>query len=471
MSYDEDVRKVKRQQMLAQMLQQQGQQAMQGSQGRHFVAPSKTAGILGALQQAAGGYLGGKSMEQMGTLEDQRKKQLADQLAKMAGLQTAPQAQASVEPTAPVMGMKAPLVSSSGVDPRREQMAAALQTISGLPVEQQETILGSQAMLQLFPSAKEGFTLGPGQRRFDASGREVATAPIDGKSLFGRVQPNDFTPESLRKFQETGDYSVLKPTAGGSNIGKFNPGDYTPESFSKFMQSGKPEDLHRYVTPANPTVQVVGGIPTVVQPSRTGAAPTQQPLTTLPEEIASQSAIKQGITTATAIGEAQAAQAAKAPATASMDYVIDQFDSVGSDGKPAGILNEAMQGGMGGVVGKVGSVFDYGDAKRFDNLREQLSTELRTVYRIPGEGTLSDREQVQYGLQLPDRDNPASVNKLILKDLRARTRLRMQTPIGSAPSSPEGNSGPPTIKSDADYDALPSNTEFIDPDGVRRRKP
>lgn len=122
-----------------------------------------------------------------------------------------------------------------------------------------------------------------------------------------------------------------------------------------------------------------------------------------------------------AIGGAQGDQASKAPAKASMEYVLSEMEKQ---------LPETTQGGIGGVVGKVGSVFDHKDAQRFDNLREQLSTELRTVFRIPGEGTLSDREQAQYGVQLPSRDNHPSVNQKILNDLRQRTKLRTETPMG-----------------------------------------
>jgi hypothetical protein len=135
-----------------------------------------------------------------------------------------------------------------------------------------------------------------------------------------------------------------------------------------------------------------------------------------------------------AIGGAQGDQAGKAPAKASMDYVLKELEKQ---------LPETTQGGVGGVVGRVGGVFDYKDAQSFDNLREQLSTELRTVFRIPGEGTLSDREQAQYGIQLPDRKNHPDVNSKILKDLRERTRLRTETPLGPwrGPGTPDASGG------------------------------
>jgi hypothetical protein len=119
-----------------------------------------------------------------------------------------------------------------------------------------------------------------------------------------------------------------------------------------------------------------------------------------------------------ALGEATGGQSAKKPAQASMDYVLSQFEPM---------LDQTSQGM---IMGPLGKVFDYTDRKRFDNLKEQLSTELRTVFRIPGEGTLSDREQAQYGMQLPDTSNPPEVNRAILRDIRERVKLRLETPVG-----------------------------------------
>lgn len=195
----------------------------------------------------------------------------------------------------------------------------------------------------------------------------------------------------------------------------------------EFYASLPPAEQQRYLEmKRNPNIFVkdVGSVPTVVAPRVGGTTTT--PLSTIGQEAQAQRTIAQEKAIGTATGEATGGQAAKTPAKASMDYVLNEFDK---------ILPETMQGGIGGGIGKAGGVFDYKDARRFDNLREQLSTELRTAFRIPGEGTLSDAEQAQYGVQLPSRDNPLEVNQAILRDIRERTRLRLQTPVGGGPST------------------------------------
>lgn len=135
---------------------------------------------------------------------------------------------------------------------------------------------------------------------------------------------------------------------------------------------------------------------------------------------------------------------AKTAAGNSMGYVISQFrgePTVGADGKTTytgGILDKAMQGGMMGVTGLAGKVFDSQDQKRFDNLKQQMSTELRTLFRIPGEGALSDSEQKQYGLQLPDVTYDKANNEAILRDVESRIKLRLAPNPGGAKPDPRG---------------------------------
>ncbi len=117
----------------------------------------------------------------------------------------------------------------------------------------------------------------------------------------------------------------------------------------------------------------------------------------------------------------------KLNASKALDYVAGELEKT---------IEKTPQGGFMGVKGLIGKVTDSQQAKRFDNLKEQLSTELRTLFRIPGEGALSDKEQAQYGVQLPDVTKDADTNKAIIQDIRKRTSLRLgMSPQQSTPSS------------------------------------
>lgn len=157
---------------------------------------------------------------------------------------------------------------------------------------------------------------------------------------------------------------------------------------------------------------------------------------------------------------------AKTNAAKGMDYVVNQFK--GTPEQP-GALETATQGGPLGVKGMLGKVFDSQDSRRFDNLREQMSTEMRTLFRIPGEGTLSDKEQAQYGIQLPSVMNSKENNEAIIKDMEARVGARLDT--GANPLMGGGGQQAPRVNSVNDAMKLPSGTRFIDPNGVVRVRP
>jgi len=123
-------------------------------------------------------------------------------------------------------------------------------------------------------------------------------------------------------------------------------------------------------------------------------------------------------------GKTDTNQKAKLPAFESMNYVIGQF-------RPQ--LEKISTGGPLGVSGRISSVTNYQEAQRFNNLKEQLSTELRTIFRIPGEGALSDKEQAQYGVQLPDIKYDKATNEQILNDIHTRSSMRVGQ--SSAPSA------------------------------------
>ena len=187
-----------------------------------------------------------------------------------------------------------------------------------------------------------------------------------------------------------------------------------------------------------PADQAVGKMPYRARPvGGAAAAPGGPKFRTLSGDEAKAAGFPEGavVQTNTQTGEnkvlykqppANANIASKQGAVRTLDYVVSTFTQH---------LPNVKTGGPLGVRGYMSQATDYQDSKRFENLREQLSTELRTIFRIPGEGALSDREQAQYGLQLPDIRYSRENNLAILTDIRNRARLRMEAAPAGEPES------------------------------------
>lgn len=132
----------------------------------------------------------------------------------------------------------------------------------------------------------------------------------------------------------------------------------------------------------------------------------------------------------------------KLGAKRSIDAISKQFlgqDTIDQNGqavKTTGLIDQTASGGLFGYKGVLTSGTQ--EAKKFDNLREQLSGEMRKVFRIAGEGTLTDADQRQLGIQLPSRDYDAQTNK----DIMANIAMRVQNavfPLGESGSEPPPN--------------------------------
>ena len=132
----------------------------------------------------------------------------------------------------------------------------------------------------------------------------------------------------------------------------------------------------------------------------------------------------------------------KLGAKRSIDAISKQFlgentiDENGQAVKTTGLIDQTASGGLFGYKGVLTSGTQ--EAKKFDNLREQLSGEMRKVFRIAGEGTLTDADQRQLGIQLPSRDYDAQTNK----DIMANIAMRVQNavfPLGESGSEPPPN--------------------------------
>lgn len=108
-------------------------------------------------------------------------------------------------------------------------------------------------------------------------------------------------------------------------------------------------------------------------------------------------------------------------------------------------LDKVSTGGPLGVVGSLSRVFDSQDAKLFESYRQQLSGAIRAALRIPGEGALSDFEQRQYGLQLPELGLSKDNNLQILESLKEQVR---------AAGGGNVSGGPPPGISQEEWDAM-----------------
>lgn len=122
-------------------------------------------------------------------------------------------------------------------------------------------------------------------------------------------------------------------------------------------------------------------------------------------------------------------EAAKETAVKRVDSIADKIVSQ---------MGNVRTGGPLGVVGALSRVFDSQDAKLFESYRQQLSAALRTALRIPGEGSLSDFEQRQYGLQLPELGQSRENNVAILRSLQDQVRLAAGLPPLAAPAASGG---------------------------------
>lgn len=233
-----------------------------------------------------------------------------------------------------------------------------------------------------------------------------------GRDPFQRLNVSDFTTESVGRFQKSGDYADLE-------LRERKSGDPSMVAEWKFFQGLSPEEQRQYLRVKRaPFISNVPGAGVIeadqLDPSESRTVVDEGTIQQ------GQQARAQSQASGQAVGQARGAQAAKAPVEASFDIAAEAVRDA---------MTRVDTGGPMGVRGAASGLYDYQDAVSFDNAVQQLSTELRTVFRIPGEGTLSDREQEQYNLQLPSRNFDPANNERILKQLEQRMKARVTTPI------------------------------------------
>lgn len=161
------------------------------------------------------------------------------------------------------------------------------------------------------------------------------------------------------------------------------------------------------------------------------------------------------------------------------------------------LLTNAPQGAAGAFTQFAGSIGI--PVKGADEVQaaQALINQMVPGQRPPGSGTMSDADLVLFKQSLPAIINQPGGNKLILATARAINEYTIQqaaiaekvanreitpaegralqasipNPLASFGAATANPATPGKISTDAEYDALPSGAEFIDPEGNRRRKP
>lgn len=184
-----------------------------------------------------------------------------------------------------------------------------------------------------------------------------------------------------------------------------------------------------------PQVQIGGPVdkPLSVSDISKLRMPSGQPI---PYGVTPEQARQMGATPVDPIQQAQemqkvkeeAERRAKAPAIQSFNMLADEM--VGTEKNP-GAIDRVTTGGPLGAYGFLSRGLDPSDVQNFESIVSTMSTQLRSILRIPGEGTLTDQEQRQYGLTLPSISNSPDVNKAIINRLKAILKTRGGMPTTS----------------------------------------
>lgn len=365
-SYDAQAAAIARKRKLGEALMQtQGPDQNQMAGG--MVVKNSPLAILGPLlQQQLGAKMGRDSDTAEQTLSSERNAKLGEWLQKMPG-------ESEVQPVMPTTGFS---------DPMRQQTYNEAQ------------------------SATEGVDRNK-KLAWALQGGELGGL---GGAIGGKMLENELAAPDI-KYQDAGDSIIVM--RNGVEAGRIKKGA-SPDSMLGANVSMRGQDIGALTASRGQDITARG------QDVGAATATRGQDITARGQDLSSETTRRgQDLNLEGDKIKAAAGVGAKLPVLQSMEYVAERFKEANK---------KVSTGGMMGMKGVISGATDYQDAAMLDNLSQQMSTELRTIFRIPGEGSLSDKEQAQYGLQLPSRKYDAAQNDAILNDLLTRARIRMGQP-------------------------------------------
>ena len=154
-------------------------------------------------------------------------------------------------------------------------------------------------------------------------------------------------------------------------------------------------------------------------------------------------------------------------------FAVEQVEAAAV---PGGLLDKATGSYLGNLVDTAAQTIGYGTEGAIANARMKPIADLvlKMVPRFEGPQAIPDVQSYKEASgDLANPNLPTSVKKAAAAEIvRLFNKYQNQFEYaGGGGGGGEEGAGLPNVTTDAEFDALPSGAEFIDPEGQRRRKP
>lgn len=165
----------KRRRQRALLLQQYAMQPQLQNSGQFAVGPTALSSIAGLASAFGGAYQNRKA-------DKEEKQARTDEQARLAQAMKRILAGGTDPGVDPVTG-QGPAMNAAP----NPQQQAAIDLVQGLPLDQQQNVVAGKALETLFPK------------------------PVKKEDPYAKIDPKDYTPDSVKRFEATNDRSVLVP--------------------------------------------------------------------------------------------------------------------------------------------------------------------------------------------------------------------------------------------------------------------
>jgi len=302
----------------------------------------------------------------------------------------------------------------------------------------------------------------------DMQSQKLSRAEAERKGIDWAMKGIEFadTPDKARQYLMDSVSRGLIPQASAEQILTQIPDD--PTSFAAWRDRSR-RSLVSYSAPNQSTAGYFrvgpGGVEMLSNPN------TGQPLMPVTADPGTAGAVAEARASGTETGKATAKAEFSAPQEiATADQMLDTIDAV--------LNHPGLDSAVGMIQGRLPPLTQGATdfVTKLDQLKGQ--TFLQAYQTLKGGGQITEIEGTKAENAIANLQRPQSEPQFrqALKDLRdvvvaARKRMVDRISGSTEQQQPPSSTEAPRVASEADFNALPSGSLFIDPTGATRRKP